>query len=50
MSLTNTDIQEICQEYKIKLIKVCAKDELYGKPTNGGYIINTNNHDQPGQH
>ena len=50
MSLTNIDIQEICNEYKIKLIKVCAKDELCGKPTNGGYIVNLDNHDSSGSH
>ncbi len=50
MSLTNFDIEEICNEYKIKLIKVCAKDELNGKPKNGGYIINLDNHDSIGSH
>ena len=50
MSLSNIDIEEICKQLKIKLIKVCGKDELYGKPQNGGYIVNTNNHDEAGQH
>ena len=50
MSLTNFDIESICNDYSIKLNSVCAKDELYGKPKNGGYIVNTNNHDQSGQH
>ena len=50
MSLTNFDIEEICNEYKIKLIQVCAKDELYGKPKDGGYIINLDNSGGEGLH
>jgi hypothetical protein len=50
MSLSNIDIEEICTKYNIKLNKVCAKDQLFRLPLDGGYIVNTNNQDQAGQH
>ena len=50
MTLTNIDLENLCQLYKINLIQCCGKDGLIGKPQNGSYIINLNNCDQKGQH
>ena len=47
---TNNQIVSLCIKLNIKLIKICMKDELKAPLQQGNYIINLQNHDQPGTH
>lgn len=50
--LSNYDIEQLCEIFKIPLISCCSKDELKNyKPKNGCYIINLqNSYDGGGTH
>ena len=50
MSLTNFDLENLCNIYKINLIQCTGKDGLIGKPRNGCYIINLNDSNEGGSH
>ena len=38
--LSNFELEDMCSELRIPLIRVCMKDELPNSVQNGGYIIN----------
>ena len=50
MTLTNIDLENLCQLYKINLIQCTGKDGLLDKPQNGSYIINLNDSNDIGSH
>jgi hypothetical protein len=50
MTLTNFDLEHLCNLYKINLIQCCGKDGLIGRPQNGCYIINLNDTADVGSH
>jgi hypothetical protein len=49
-TLSNSALMSICIKLKIKLVGIFMKDELKTSLREGCYIINLENHDQPGSH
>ena len=47
-SLTNFEIEDVAEHYKISLNDCCMKDELTGSPRDGCYIINLESSSQGG--
>ncbi len=49
-TLTNSDLYSICIKLKLKLNGIYVKDVLPSDLKEGNYIINLQNHDEPGSH
>ena len=49
-TLSNSDLMSISLKLKLKLVGIYMKDELKVPLNEGNYIINLQNHDEPGSH